>query len=182
MTTEHDYTSLDAAIAALGLTLTAEFVPQSRSRNAGEKQPSLNWKVTIARGSRTLGPLDYMQGIGHLPKLPERIRNLRMAQDYEHKAAEAGRLGRYSGGFIQLTQQPIPPPTLREFLYCVVADASVLDSGGFEDWAREFGYDTDSRSAEATYRACLEQSLAFRALIGDDGLRSLQQAYSDANY
>lgn len=37
---------------SLGLTMTAEFVPWSKSRNAGEKQPSLNWKVTLSNARR----------------------------------------------------------------------------------------------------------------------------------
>lgn len=38
------------------------------------------------------------------------------------------------------------------------------NAGSFEDWALEFGYDTDSRKAEDIYRACLAQRKPLLAL------------------
>lgn len=70
---------------------------------------------------------------------------------------------------------PIKPDSC-DVMASLVLDSSVLDSAGFEDWAAEFGYDTDSRSAEAIYRACLEHALALRAAIGDSGLEALKTA------
>jgi hypothetical protein len=56
---------------------------------------------------------------------------------------------------------------------------SVLDSGSFEEWAADYGFDTDSRKAETTYRACLDIALKLRNGIGEDGLRKLQEAFQD---
>lgn len=42
---------LHAAIAELGLSIRAEFVPFSRSRNAREKNKTLNWKVTLMQSA-----------------------------------------------------------------------------------------------------------------------------------
>lgn len=41
-----------AALDALGLTVESVFVPWSRSRNKGEKSPSLNWIVTVKRNGK----------------------------------------------------------------------------------------------------------------------------------
>lgn len=49
-------------------------------------------------------------------------------------------------------------PTVADVLSCLALDASVLKAMTFEDWASDLGYDTDSRQAEATYRACKRQS------------------------
>lgn len=43
----------------------------------------------------------------------------------------------------------------------------IQDGETFESWAEEFGYDADSRRAEATYKACLQESYSLRNLLGD---------------
>ena len=67
---------------------------------------------------------------------------------------------------------PILPNPL-DVLYSLAMDSSVLDHATFESWASEFGYDTDSRSAESIYRACLEIALKLRAAMGDSGMDRL---------
>jgi len=71
----------------------------------------------------------------------------------------------------------IPPPELIDVLYCLVLDASVLDFACFEDWADEYGYDTDSRKAERIYKDCLETGLKLRQILGPGGLSELQHEY-----
>ena len=45
-------------------------------------------------------------------------------------------------------------PTLEEVLETLASDASGVDNArDFEDWCSEYGYDTDSRTAERTYNA-----------------------------
>lgn len=46
------------------------------------------------------------------------------------------------------------PPTAADVLECLALDASSYENArSFEDWCAEYGYDTDSRKAERTYRA-----------------------------
>ena len=56
-----------------------------------------------------------------------------------------------------------------------------MDEDGYpiEGWAADLGYDTDSRSAEQTYRACLEIGLKMRNGLGDAQLRALRGIYQD---
>jgi hypothetical protein len=179
-----DHTELDATIAALGLEYRARFVPQSESRNAKEEQPSLNWSVTITRGRQTL-TTDYMQGIAHLPEYNRlaKVQRTKAAHDYLRSCASTGKYSpvpeKAAFNSFVMGAKPIPAPLLRDVLYCLVMDAGVLDYSTFEQWAGEYGYDTDSRKAEATYRACLEIALQLRAIVGDDGLRKLQEAFQD---
>ena len=49
-------------------------------------------------------------------------------------------------------------PEAADVVHSLLLDASARDAGSFEAWADEFGYDTDSREAERTYRACLESA------------------------
>ena len=60
-------TQITDTAAKLGLTMTADFVPWSLSRNAGEKDPSLNWKITLHKDGRPFLTTDYMAGSGHCP-------------------------------------------------------------------------------------------------------------------
>lgn len=64
------------------------------------------------------------------------------------------------------------PPTTAEVLDCVRSDATTLGDDsetvryGFEEWAEELGYDPDSRRAERTYRAVVDQTERLRGLLG----------------
>lgn len=62
------------------------------------------------------------------------------------------------------------PPTVADVLWCLASDATSWEdcAGSFESWAEEFGYDTDSRRGEQTFKAVRRQSRALRTLLGDD--------------
>lgn len=67
-------------------------------------------------------------------------------------------------------------PSLFDVLHCLCSDASVLDYQSFEQWASEYGYSPDSRSAEKTYHACMELSLKLQAAVGGkQALTELQE-------
>lgn len=64
-------------------------------------------------------------------------------------------------------------PTAEAVMESVVADCAGVDDGegnflSFEEWAPDYGYDSDSRRAYAIYEACIEQAKAVRAWLGDD--------------
>ena len=66
------------------------------------------------------------------------------------------------------------PPTLADVLDCLASDASGVDNAqSFEDWASEYGYDTDSRKAEKTYNICVQQAQELKALLGQDTYNQL---------
>jgi hypothetical protein len=58
------------------------------------------------------------------------------------------------------------PPTAADVLDCLASDASGADES-FEDWAANYGYDTDSRKAERTYNAVRKQTARLRQFLGD---------------
>jgi hypothetical protein len=60
-------------------------------------------------------------------------------------------------------------PTAADVLSCLISDTmSYENAGSFEAWAPEYGYDPDSRKAEAIYRACERQAPRVRRFLGDD--------------
>ena len=158
-----------AFVDACHLKYHAEFIPQSQSRNAGDKHRSLNWRVTV-------GPIttDYTQGIAHIPGYQHQMRRTVYGDELERRAAETGRLQRGSSEFLT---EAIPVPALVDVLYSLVSDADALEAGGFEDWANESGHDPDSRKAEAIYRSCLEIALKLRQVIDLDAARSVFEDY-----
>lgn len=208
--TDVKYEELNKAIEELGLEHRAEFVPFSQSRSAKEKHPSLNRKVKLFKRSVLQIETDYMQGIAHAPGYNDKatkngkevIKGSRgWKEQYFRVVAEKGkyisnfkRLGEYRDwywaaedlekgyGLGLSALQPVPPPHLRDVMYSLLMDSSVLNASSFEDWASEFGMDTDSRKAEAMYRACLDIALKMRAVLGESGMTLLRELYDKAQY
>ena len=184
----------------LGLTMTAEFVPFSQSRNAKPKEDgkvwrSLNWRVSIWRAIDRVGKIDkllvattdYSAGEAHCPayKAKEHGRPGFMSIDRDKAIAyevEHGRRWWTFAGPVKSTNGKDAKdimPDMVDVVASLVMDASVIDCGTFEEWASEYGMDTDSRKAEATYRACLETALKLRNGIGEAGLQKLRDACQD---
>jgi len=172
--------NVDAYAASIGLTMTARFIPQSLSRNAGGR-PSLNWKITLTTTASEPFSLmtDYTQGIGNVPGYPHPY-NIN-AGDFKHECDLAAETGVYPIHPQTLHEKmQLPPPTLTEVIYSLVLDAEVLDCNSFEEWAADMGYDTDSRAAEKRYSACREIAAALQRLIGTEAIekfRELTQEY-----
>jgi len=176
---------------ALGLTVEAEFVPWSKSRNKDERatdwsgkptkrpQRSLNWKVTLKRGDREILTTDYGAGTAHCPGYRQGDNSVDQARliEYETEVGLMGFIGA-SGVLLPKGGRKIVPDTA-DVIASLARDSDVLDAAGFEEWASDLGFDTDSRKAEAIYRACLEIALKLRAAIGEDGLTKLREAASE---
>lgn len=174
--------TIEAAARELGLSMSAVFVPFSQSRNRGEKMPSLNWLVTIKRGERDVITTDYMAGSGHCPAYKKSAAILGKPDSYPRRRAierecETGlvHMPPTYGDRPRETRDKILP-SFAGVLYSLASDCDVLDAGGFEQWAADLGYDSDSRKAEGVYRACLDIALKFRAALGEDGLAKLREA------
>lgn len=60
------------------------------------------------------------------------------------------------------------PPTAADVLDCLASDMASYENteGSFEDWCEEFGFDTDSRKAERTYKAVERQSKRLEIFLG----------------
>lgn len=171
--------SIESTAADLGLSMTAVFVPWSLSRNAGEKQPSLNWKVSLLKNGRKFLKTDYGAGQGHCPGYRQGDKSLCHA-DAVRFECERGREAAIlpGGGITNKNARPLTP-SFADVLHSLASDADALDCSDFGEWADNLGYDQDSRKAEAIYRACLDIGLKLRNALGDDGLRRLREACQD---
>lgn len=165
-------------IASLAIDYSATFIPQSVSRNRDEKNKSLNWRVKLSRNGVSI-ETDYMQGIGHVPgyrhSLPHTLYFEQIRKDID-AASETGRyphepfrVHKHEHGerldVVSHLVKPLPAPSLEEVLYSLTMDASAWRMT-FDEWASEYGYDTDSRKAEASYRACADIGLRLVRMLG----------------
>lgn len=179
----------NAAIAALGLTYTATFIPQSQSRNADAKHKSLNWHVRVTRNGVTIAA-DYTQGIAHVPgyqTLPRTLYFERLQQEYDN-ISETGKYPdkpthkhvHEHGTRLDINPMyrvlPLPSPDLADVLYTLVSDAT---DAPYDYWCGDYGYDTDSRKAFDTYQTCVDIGFKLRRMLGDDGLRQLRDLFQD---
>lgn len=179
---------IQAILDKHNLTVESVFVPWSQSRNAGKKNPSLNWKVTLLKEGRKILSTDYSAGMGHCPSY-KGIRNpmqLTIA-DMDLIMFECEK-GKIAGRYFSSLSSVMPPidqkkrgnisPDSHDVIYSLLIDSDVLEHSDFESWASDFGYDADSRQAEKTYQACMKIALQFRQ-IGESVISELREVYQD---
>ncbi len=175
----------------LGLTLQAEYIPWTSSphnkpdRDGKPATPGLSWRVSLVKRIPVL-TTNYFQGAGHTPNGWSNVKS-----HYLHlikmSIFETGRypvstpevLNKTYNTIFNPKTQPLPEPKLIDVMYCLVSDSSVIDHPNFESWADDYGYDTDSREAEQTYRQCLDIALQLRSILGNDVLEELKELFQD---
>jgi hypothetical protein len=173
---------LQQAMIDFGIVVESEFVPWSKSRSfkpdadADVRKRSLNWRVRIVK-TRTAIPLgapfeilttDYTAGIAHAPSY--KIGHL-LTVDVAKALERETETGLFRSKRIE--------PDACDVMFSLVSESDAIDYATFEEWASNLGYDTDSRKAEATYRACLDTALKLRAALGEAGLERLRHACQD---
>lgn len=164
-------------IAAAGLTIRAVFVPFSQSRNAKEKHPSLNWRVTLQCKGRDVLTCDYSAGSAYCPADKKNWSEPHAKREAVRLECETGKAAREFSSLSHVSANgPAIMPNDRDVIASLLLDASVLDAGGFADWAADCGYSDDSRKARAIYDECLAHALAFQAAVGAYAFAELREA------
>lgn len=162
----------------------AEKANRARALKSGWR--SLNWKVTLVRTTgaphatikpRPIYESEYSAGEAHCPAYKDK--RLGNADSVDRQNAidsecETGRVHQYApslgGGYA--SAKPILPDSVDVFASIVRDAQDAIDSGGFESWAENYGYSTDSRHAEKIFRECVDSGLKLIAGIGAETLRS----------
>lgn len=87
---------------------------------------------------------------------------------------------RYTVPFFKGVGLPDTPPTAAEVLECLIDDATgYRNANSFEDWAENYGYDTDSRAAYRIFEACRRISERLDKFLTPEEFELL--AYGDEN-
>ena len=173
-----------AVVDKLGLSVNSVFVPFSMSRNKNEKNKSLNWKVTIFKKYKgTAEPkevitCDYSAGIAHCPSYTYGKMTVDKKNVIDSECETGFKYREIWGGHWAKTSKAIKPDSL-DVIYSVIADCDVMNYGGFEDWAKDLGYNDDSIKAKKIFDTCIEIYLKMRNAIGEDGIKQLQEAFQD---
>jgi hypothetical protein len=168
-----------------GLSLSVIAGPTGALR---EDWPCISYRVAIHDSRRReVWSGDYHLGTGHVKFRGKRPVNLSLTEasiaehlalgktirpEYRKEQAEtAAKFAKVQG----------VTPKLNDVAHSILSDgAAFFDGQRFEDWAADFGYDPDSRKAEAVFKACDDtgRQLA-RAFSRDtlDGLREWASNY-----
>lgn len=135
-----------------------------------QKDTMIRWIGQLSRtGHSAVIKFNYSQGLGHLPGLDGLNPHLASTRHLEEQMLKTGRGARGA----------IHRPKLQDALYCLLMDAQASQYQDFEDWADNFGYDRDSRSAEKTYQACLSTARDLATLFTPAELERLGELFQD---
>lgn len=179
MSTQLENQSLSDFLAKYPVEIELQEVPENPSMD-DSREKMINYYVILKREGRSM-TLYFSTGLGWVekrsalkpgtglsaPMVSYDKKNKRFIQsDFSGKKREADEFG--WGG----SKYRIKKPTVADVLDCLASDASGADES-FEDWASNYGYDTDSRSAERTYQTIQKQVKELRQLLGRDALNEL---------
>lgn len=162
-----------ATLAAnLGLTLTA--ANGRGNYGAGQNWTSIRFDCTLTRNGREVWSGPYHLGVGHLKSLATVERaNGKLPRNAAPTQAQLAALTRYAAA-------ERLHPSLADVLHSLLSDsAAFFDGQTFEDWAAAFGYDTDSRKAEATFRECDAIGRKLARAFKPDELEALRNAAAE---
>lgn len=173
-----------------GVELRSEFVPWSKSRNFKDNarldERSLNYKITVYVDGREILRSDYMCGLAHAPSWGQwdpakhgcKYSLCHAAYvEYETEHGKTTNIDPISL-LSRKPYKPIPVNLVSAF-WCILMDAQAVNYSSFEDWADEYGYDTDSRKAEKMYRDCLETGLKLRNALRETRWNDLLTLFED---
>jgi hypothetical protein len=126
--------NLDLAGAVFNVVYRGE-----RANSLGSGRTMDEWACTFTRDKQSI-TFDYFTALGNR-KMPEWKGPGPIPSFHSLMGAE------------RLAQAKPQAPSPADVLQCVLSDAEACGQS-FESWCGDFGYDTDSRKAFATYEAC----------------------------
>jgi len=110
---------------------------------------------------------EFYTGLGHREENPVTVRNL-LQQGYKRHL--------HASRFFDAAK-PVPPHAA-DVLYSLILDSSACEMS-FADWCANFGYDTDSRKAFATYEACQQNANKLSRIFTHAQIASIREALED---
>lgn len=175
MNTDYNQQAIDF-LAKTGTTFKAEFLKHDKHFD-DDKETRDIYKITLERGSRKYSfnfgqslndsGFYYTKGKQKI-ELERKLLNLR-----------AGEVIRFikkhdwdflNNGKSDKIHWPVVPSE-----YDVLACITKHDPGTFENFCSEFGYETDSKKAEKTYKAVLDEYKNVAMLYSDDEIEELAE-------
>ncbi len=156
-------------IEKTGTTFKAEYLETSKYFD-GDTQDRDIYNITLARGSRSY-TFKFGQSIncsGRFWKYGQPKRGISQGRRVKGKWSPPYVIGEY-GSWDKNPNFEVPTP------YTVLACMQKYDPGAFSEFCSDFGYDTDSRQAEKTYKAVVDEYNNLKMLYTDDELEEMQE-------
>lgn len=157
-----------ALIASLGIKTTITGGGYAERREKPEDKPwaHFRWACEAERKGKIAHFDDYKTGVGHAV-----FQDLRPPMSEGFTVKERAKNGTFHLFTLPGTRAAAArylkpsPPDAADILGSYARDfIDAHDAGCFEEWASNYGYDTDSRSAEERYQACLNSRKPLLAL------------------
>jgi hypothetical protein len=142
-----DIEQLADVVRDLGITI--EVVTGARKLPADTSwKPAKSWTVTLTRALRNLPPGHHVARVIGVLSNGTPLYGHTLVVDFYGGAAATS-------------------PSAADVLMSVVSDAAGVEGRTFEEWADDFGIDTDSRKGEKIYNACKAIAPEVRAFLGE---------------
>ena len=181
-------TKIDELIARLGISMghTQPTLESEETKRDGKPGfwHHLAFTVTLTRNGKTAWTGPYKMGLGNFKAKPsakilgragqwEKIVRYSSDRDLSKGAADALRIhishSILSGG-----------PSLPGVLHSLLSDGEgYFDRLSFEEWAGNYGYDEDSRTAERMFHACQETGRKLSRAFTPAEIQELREAFQD---
>lgn len=165
-------TAVQTIIADAGVTFSAIYHGEQKGALGGN-HPMDKWSCAFTKGDgrEAHEEFEFYTGLGH--RKPAEWKFGCRGYDggpkptpgtllYEHWQADA---------------RP-QAPHAADVLHSIILDSSAVGQS-FQSWCDEFGYDSDSRKAEATYRACQENADKLSRIFNHQQREALAEALQD---
>jgi hypothetical protein len=150
-----------AVLAKLGFAIQVSG-PFPGVEEEGHEKPWVHiaYTVRLTHNDKEILVTPYRMGVGHVD-IKKPVRSWMFKPDEEallytwqkKPHAEFKDKQLHAEVACKLAQAQKVTPSLADVLYSLLMDATAYGQT-FEDWCCEFGYDTDSRRAEKTFRTC----------------------------
>ena len=163
--------TLKEFIAAHGITMTSQPTTNNPHMEVNKEHPMDHWYCNLRNSDGSVMGVHFSTGMG-LRKAPEgaapEMSHDRFILNRKHNENHQKLKAEYVA-YQKRRLLPVPP-SVEDVMDCMASDSSVVENckESFESWCSEYGYDTDSRKAFATYNTCVAQARQFAAFIGAD--------------
>jgi hypothetical protein len=175
-------------LAAMGYALAAS---SPRGEIDGDGWPHIAYTVTLSRHGREIIITPYRLGVGHVRaedwgaalrhewRLSASTATIARTLKARPGAQLADKLA-WARAAAEVAGLRKIAPTLPDVLHSLLLDgAAQFDNLTFEDWAGEYGYDPDSRKAEAIFDTCVEIGRKLAQGIPGGELETLKEILAD---
>ncbi len=177
---------IDAKLNQLGFSLESS-IPGGK---VDGDWPCIAYDITLRFKDKTVISTQYKLGVGHVEWSKARPDSFAMQWSIDeqsllytlerHPRAVLKDKQAHANVAAKLARKQGVKPGLADVMHSLLLDGEpFFNAQSFEDWADEFGYDKDSRKAEATYRECDATGRKLAANVPAETLAKVRELVQD---